>query len=243
MKLILITIPVILIFAASYFFLQSDFFKPREPVAVVVSTITQTPTPITTTDETANWKTYLNEKYGFGFRYPFSWGELQEKTVIYGPNEYERGKRLFLIFSKNSRVRASGLSSDFTRPMEGGDDTFGGDPQKPKGISSSIYVGLPGCEERYAQSYNGWVEFNLPGKEISGFRLILPILSQAEIEKFSRLYPISGDGFCPVGSKELEQAKQHAEDILKKIETGDIDKESRENLQIFREVVKSAYVF
>lgn len=235
-NILIIVLPITAIVVAGIFgfVYYKNFQKPKVDAIV--------PTPVTKVD-TTNWKTYRNEKYGFGFLYPSDWGDVQEKIMAYGPNEYERGKSYLLTFSGNLQARGGGISSDFTRPMDGNDETFRGDSQKPKNINSSIYVSLPGCEERYFQTYNGWVEFNLPGKEISGFRLILPILSQTEIQKFSFLYPISGDGSCLVGSKELEQAQQHAGDILKKIETGDIDKESRENLQIFKDVVKSAYVF
>lgn len=44
----------------------------------IIGTITSTATPKATTttsatDETANWKTYTNEKYGFSFKYPGDW--------------------------------------------------------------------------------------------------------------------------------------------------------------------------
>lgn len=47
--------------------------KPKiEPIAQIVDVPTPTPTSIPTPDETANWKTYTNTKYGFSFKYPMN---------------------------------------------------------------------------------------------------------------------------------------------------------------------------
>lgn len=43
---------------------------PPEPM---VSLPTRIPTLVPTTDQTANWKTYTNNKYGFSFNYPKEW--------------------------------------------------------------------------------------------------------------------------------------------------------------------------
>jgi predicted small lipoprotein YifL len=53
---------------------------------------TTEPTPVETTDPTADWKTYTNTKYGYSFKHPSSWdtytiGESAEGTLIIGPQE------------------------------------------------------------------------------------------------------------------------------------------------------------
>jgi len=43
------------------------------------TSIILTPAP---SNETADWKTYRNEEYGFEFKYPESWGEVREKEIL-----------------------------------------------------------------------------------------------------------------------------------------------------------------
>jgi len=75
--LILVGILVITIVAGGvYYFGKSQVSKPQPSNPPVVS---QTPQPTITTqptsipDETANWKTYINKKYGFSVKYPATW--------------------------------------------------------------------------------------------------------------------------------------------------------------------------
>jgi len=60
------------------FWLGMEYQKITEPVTSPIDISSEpvsTPTP--TVDETANWKTYRNEEYGFEFEYPGDW-TLQE---------------------------------------------------------------------------------------------------------------------------------------------------------------------
>jgi len=67
--LFLVGILVIIGVAAGvYFFGKSQVPKSQLPNPVVTS-----PTPQATLDETVNWKTYTNTKYGFSFKYPATW--------------------------------------------------------------------------------------------------------------------------------------------------------------------------
>ncbi len=45
--------------------------QSKAPVSSPVPLVQATPTPF---NETANWKTYTNDRYGFSFKYPTSWG-------------------------------------------------------------------------------------------------------------------------------------------------------------------------
>jgi len=57
---------------------------PRGPEGTLRGTPTTAilPTPTPTPDETANWKTYTNEKYGFTLKYPPEWSIDDKKLNI-----------------------------------------------------------------------------------------------------------------------------------------------------------------
>ncbi|PJB83519.1 MAG: hypothetical protein CO088_01275 [Candidatus Yonathbacteria bacterium CG_4_9_14_0_8_um_filter_46_47] len=88
-NIILVVVIVILVGAIGYFV----FIKKSEPIAQQsTSTPTQTKTPLPPTstptktpaystpapkDETANWKSYRNDQYGFELKYPEDWRTAQ----------------------------------------------------------------------------------------------------------------------------------------------------------------------
>lgn len=61
---IILAVIIILVVAGGGFIAWKQGWMPKYFVA------TQTPTPALTSDETANWKTYVNDDYGFEFKYP-----------------------------------------------------------------------------------------------------------------------------------------------------------------------------
>lgn len=73
--MVLIGIVIIMVIAGgAYFFGKSQ--APKSQNSVIISqtsqpTITSQPAPIP--DETANWETYTNTKYGFSLKYPPDW--------------------------------------------------------------------------------------------------------------------------------------------------------------------------
>lgn len=104
LKIVLFSILGLFLLAGAVFagyFLGRKSISPRELLISPTPIVTQTPvvenqpspTPEATIDETKDWKTYRNEKYGFSFKYPGSW---KEPTLIYenynNPNK-ERGFR------------------------------------------------------------------------------------------------------------------------------------------------------
>lgn len=58
--------------AVGGYLLGASKSKPQ-PVAQISVTPSVTPTP----DPTANWKTYVNAKYNFEFKYPFTWSSVE----------------------------------------------------------------------------------------------------------------------------------------------------------------------
>lgn len=85
-EIFLIGLVVVIIAVAGYF----AFIKKSEPVAEQLTpapVVTQTNTMTSTsTDETANWKTYINTKYGYEFKYPENVGIVNEEDSTYaGP--------------------------------------------------------------------------------------------------------------------------------------------------------------
>jgi len=82
---IIVAVAVVLfggVFAYQYFAKQN--FETVQPVA---QNQTQTETQ-TATDETADWKTYINDEYGFEFKYPAGFFDK-----FYGPSEDECSNR------------------------------------------------------------------------------------------------------------------------------------------------------
>ncbi len=70
--------------------------------------IQPSPTPTATPDETANWKTYQNEKYGFEVKYPLDFTEqkAESDTTLLSVTKTDRGSSYnFMIYiRKNYKV-------------------------------------------------------------------------------------------------------------------------------------------
>src|SRR3989344_3791543 len=56
-----------------------------------LSTVVENESQSSSSDETADWKTYRNEEYGFEFRYPEEWTlmDRQSNLIDFGPGSIE----------------------------------------------------------------------------------------------------------------------------------------------------------
>lgn len=68
------------------------------------------PTPTSTSDETANWKTYTNKKYGFSFKYPSNWveneGKIEEKLGVNGVNALTQKGIAVEVYENSGKLSA-----------------------------------------------------------------------------------------------------------------------------------------
>lgn len=207
--------------------------------------------------EPKEWKTYTS-KLGFSFEYPSDWGDVTEeisdaKTKGTG----ESGKTYSLSFSIKSNVKfqkaayGAGRSFDYSAPRESIFTDYRGDPEKPASVTSEITLGLNYyCYQYPAQyyPYKGVIKFNLPGKEISGVMLVVPILSPADIEKYNKIVEdfINQEESCknPLEFETESPAVIAKEkEIIEMLNNGvNFDKESQINLKIFKHISESAKI-
>jgi len=206
--------------------------------------------------EPKEWKTYTS-KLGFSFEYPSEWGDVKEEIIDYGndPNKGESGKSYGLSFSVKSNVGfqrvayGAGRSFDYAAARGAIFTDYKGDSQKPASITSEITVGLTyRCYQYPVQyyPYRGVVRFNLPGREISGVMLIVPILSPTDMEKYDKIVEdfINQEESCKnlIGTKSPTVIAKEKE-IVNMLNNGvNFDKESQINLTIFKRISGSAKI-
>lgn len=192
---------------------------------------------------------FRNQKLGFGFDYPQEWGVAEETISDIGASnntEYDQsGKYYLLNFTKNKNVDAKGASEDFHRPIGGG--VYKGDKQKGAGVEFKVVIPIhPGCVEGESGSgsdyYAGQIYFNMPGREISGVVLELPILSQSEIKKVE-----DESGYKPLdclglSANELKKQEAISKNLKVRIDNLEVDDESKNLLEIFKKIGNSARV-
>jgi len=91
--IVLLGVLVALVFGISgyYLGLKTGIDKKTSATASATATVTSTATITTkasattsaTADETANWKTYTNDTYGFSFKYPTTWNLNDDTGYIH----------------------------------------------------------------------------------------------------------------------------------------------------------------
>ncbi|MBM3284017.1 hypothetical protein FJY90_07310 [Candidatus Gottesmanbacteria bacterium] len=208
-------------------------------------------------NEPKEWKIYTS-KLGFSFDYPSEWGDVTEKTTdakIEGTGD--SGKTYSLSFSVKSNVKynyvayATGQSSDFSAGRGVTFTDYRGNPNNSASVTSEITMGLTyRCYQYPVQYYPylGVIKFNLPGKEINGVMLVVPILSSADMGKYDKVVDdfIGQEKSCwgPSGTESpsstiIAKEKEIKEMLNKGV---NFDEESKINLAIFKRISGSAKI-
>lgn len=205
--------------------------------------------------EAKEWKTYTS-KLGFSFEYPSDWGDITEKiNDAKTEGTGDSGKTYSLNFSIKSNVSfnyvayGAGRSSDYSAGRGSIFTDYSGDPNKPASSASEITMGLTyRCYQYPVQyyPYRGVIRFNLPGKEINGVMLVVPILSPADMEKYDKLVNdfINQEESCknPSGTESpVVTAKE--KEIVERLNNGvNFDNESQINMTVFKRISISAKI-
>ncbi len=120
-----VTLLVVLVVVVAAILTYFAFFKKPGEVAVSPTptpTKTATPTP----DETANWKTYTNNQYGFEVKYPSDWEQITPNitgqallTVGFKPKNLS-GETLANVFVSNNNLDFLAQHSIYKKETKGG---------------------------------------------------------------------------------------------------------------------------
>ena len=104
------------------------------------------------------------------------------------------------------------------------------------------------CYPQSTQSYpyRGVIRFNLPGEEINGVMIDVPILSPADMEKYDKIVNdfIKQEESCKnPGGTESPTVIAKEKEIVEMLNKGvNFDKESQINLKIFDRISKSSQI-
>ena len=95
-NMILIGVIIALVAVGGYF----AFVKKYKPITQEQTTSLLVPV---TTNDTSNWKTYINIKYGYEFKYPENVGIVNEESSDYaGPPSNPEEDMLLLVDKENT---------------------------------------------------------------------------------------------------------------------------------------------
>ena len=105
--------------------MTKTYYPTKETVTVEVPAAEETTTSETAaTDETADWKIYINNEYGFSFKYPSDWlvkdMTSANKTLIegmvgfFGRNPISSGESVFFTVQINSQSLSNLIKNEKT---------------------------------------------------------------------------------------------------------------------------------
>lgn len=134
---VVIILAIITLAVAATIAAQAIFFKKEptpKPVAQASTKPKTSPSPPTTStiDETANWKTYKNERYGFEVKHPSNWMETENDTQIsfftnelrFEINPQPQGRGTYFTQTKLSEILVGGLKSQRTDYLSDSKEIF-----------------------------------------------------------------------------------------------------------------------
>jgi hypothetical protein len=215
--------------------------KISSPGTVTVSEDAQKPS---TTDE-YDWEIF-NSSLGFSFEYPKIWGTPTEKIQDAGEaGQGDSGKVYSLRFSENNSVYGSGKSIDFSAGRGGMRSDYKGDSSSEAGVDAYLDIVDPGCFTMGTQNtFVANIDFNLPGREISGVRIFFPVFSSEDITKIYSKFGISTQEADCWGDEQL--AKKHTalgDEILLYVgDESNLSEETISNLNIFDHMSSSSKI-
>lgn len=222
----------------------------------------QTPPPQATAAEQINstydvsldvstWKSFTSPSLNFTFNYPSEWGEVKEEiedAVQEGTGDSGKTYRLTFIgvdyenSGLDGLVFGSGRSADYSASRGGMDTDYAGIPSEPKGVKATVWARPTECIIPVSSHlYFGRIDFNLPGKEISGVRLLMPVISQDQVKVFDVEYEAKTEqekeAFCL-----WENVEKEASQYISQLEAKQLDELSQKQLLVFKEILKSSKV-
>lgn len=195
--------------------------------------------------------------YGYKLEHPEEWGEANESIIDNdaGSSGYT-GKSYYLRFSlfgelvKNFSF-AVGHSSDYSAARGTKTSDYNGDPDKGEFVDGWILLNWETIDgevsgERTYQPYPeyGIIDFNLPGREISGVRLYSRMLSEEGrkifFEKYEQMnYPKPSNDCLDFGG--CDEENQNLEDVLNLLRSeGALDDKSEVYVSIYEHLLKTS---
>lgn len=220
---------------------------PRPSLMPAVIMEQNTSADIVLASDSSRFVEFASSRLGYSFSYPAEWGIPTEKIEdAKGIMAGEAGKIYSLTFPKMEWVYASGRSTDFMAPRGAMREDFRGNPDEKPGVKPYIDIEDPGCFTMGSHnSFFGNVDFNLPGKEIPGVRLFVPIITDPDREKLMGKYGVLGDDNydCDPGSETAEKYLLIGSKILEDINSGEgIGDISKLNRDVFQKISASAKI-
>ncbi|MEM3063351.1 MAG: hypothetical protein QW303_07400 [Nitrososphaerota archaeon] len=199
----------------------------------------------------AKWKTFTSLRLKYSFKYPSEWGFVKEEirnAELDGKGG--SGKIYRLSFSNldpqadsDNLILVVGHSADFTVSRFLTDLDYKGDPTLPKKVKATIWAQPSKCNLMVkAYPYFGRIDFNLPDKDITGVRILMPVVSRERLRAFDGQF----DAMLPneqIQACEIENIEKDAGEFIKKLRSQYLDELSLKQLQVFEQIFNSAKVY
>lgn len=202
----------------------------------------------------------FNSDHGFNLQYPKEWGNVVESITdnVKEGNGYT-GKSYTMIFSlfEGELVRtfsfAVGHSADFSAARGVTTSDYNGDSSEEEFVKGwillnwrTIYGKTRGDRTYLPYPDYGMIDFNLPGKEISGARLYSRLLSEEGrnifIENYELMnYPKPTDE-C-LGYGECDEVDQNLRELLELLRNeGKLDDQSEVYISIYEHLLQTSNI-
>jgi len=116
---IIIILAIVALIGGGYYYFSKEIQKapevPQKPAGKSTSTTKEISPLPEKIEETTNWKTYRNEKYGFEIKYPY-WYQVSDKLVREGFYDYQISR--IVSFSNVLDIYADNSSSNLAKCLK-----------------------------------------------------------------------------------------------------------------------------